>query len=200
MYHDLRLSKISWMQDTVQLHLCEGLRTTRLTQRVEGLWLGVGEGAGAGEGTGKGLEKDWGSNPCSFVSCIGRWILYHYHHRGSPYIMVALLVKNLSPNAGGARDAGSNPGSGRSPGVGNDNPLPCSCLGNPMDRGARWTTVHGVTESQTRLNDLSTVCYVCFTKIFYIKKKMPQAPRIREGEQLTLERFTSTCGSPSLLP
>ena len=40
---------------------------------------------------------------------------------------------------------GSIPGLGRSPGEGNGNPLQCSCLENPMDRGAWWATVHGVT-------------------------------------------------------
>ena len=43
-----------------------------------------------------------------------------------------------------ARDQGLIPGSGRSPGEGNGNPLQYSCLGNPMDRGAWWATVHGV--------------------------------------------------------
>ena len=43
--------------------------------------------------------------------------------------------------------AGSIPGWGRSPGEGNDNPLQCSCLENPMDRRAWQATVHGVTES-----------------------------------------------------
>ena len=38
------------------------------------------------------------------------------------------------------------------PGVGNGNPLQYSCLGNPMDRGAWWATVHGVAKSQTRLS------------------------------------------------
>ena len=47
---------------------------------------------------------------------------------------------------------GSIPGSGRCPGVGNSNPLQYSCLENPMDRGARWATVHGVTKSWTRLS------------------------------------------------
>ena len=41
------------------------------------------------------------------------------------------------------------PGSGRSPGEGNGNPLQYSCLGNRMDKGAWWTTVHGVTKSGT---------------------------------------------------
>ena len=44
------------------------------------------------------------------------------------------------------------PGSGRSPGGGNGNPLQYSCLGNPMDRGVRRATVHGVAESQTQLS------------------------------------------------
>ena len=48
----------------------------------------------------------------------------------------ALLVKRLSANAGDARDTDLIPGSGRSPGVGNGNPLQYSCLRNPMDRGA----------------------------------------------------------------
>ena len=46
------------------------------------------------------------------------------------------VVKNLPANAGDARDMGSIPGSGRSPGVGNGNPLQFSCLENSMDRGA----------------------------------------------------------------
>ena len=47
------------------------------------------------------------------------------------------------------RDAGSIPGSGRSPGEGHGNPLQYSCLENPMDRGACWATAHGVTKSET---------------------------------------------------
>ena len=55
------------------------------------------------------------------------------------------MVKNLPANAG---DAGMIPGSRRSPGEGNGNPLQHSCLGNPMDRGAWQAIVHGVaTES-----------------------------------------------------
>ena len=48
---------------------------------------------------------------------------------------VALVVKNLSTNAGGVRDKGSIPGSGRSPRGGHGNPLQYSCLENPMDGG-----------------------------------------------------------------
>ena len=58
--------------------------------------------------------------------------------------------KNPPANAGDIRDVGSIPGSGRSPGGGNDNPLQYSCLENPMDRGASWAIVHGVPKSQTQ--------------------------------------------------
>ena len=49
-------------------------------------------------------------------------------------------------------DPGLIPGSGRSPGEGNGNPLQCSCLGNPMDRGAWLATVQEVAKNQTRLS------------------------------------------------
>ena len=58
--------------------------------------------------------------------------------------------KESACNAG---DSGSISGSGRSPGGGNGNPLQYSSLENPMDRGAWWAIVHGVTKSQTRLSD-----------------------------------------------
>ena len=62
---------------------------------------------------------------------------------------VVLVVKNLPANAGDIRDAGSIPGLGRSPGGGHGNPLQYSCLKNPMDRGAWWAMVHGVSQSDT---------------------------------------------------
>jgi len=49
-------------------------------------------------------------------------------------------------------DWNSIPGLGKSPGEGNGNPLHCPCLENPMDRGAWWATVHGVTKSWTQLS------------------------------------------------
>ena len=51
-------------------------------------------------------------------------------------------------------DLGSIPGSGRCAGEGNGNPLQYYCLENPMDRGAWWATVHGVTKIWTRLSDV----------------------------------------------
>ena len=64
-----------------------------------------------------------------------------------------LVLKNPPANAGDVRDVGLIPGSGRSPGGGHGKPLQDSCLRNPMDRGAWWATVHGVTQNQTRLNN-----------------------------------------------
>ena len=52
-----------------------------------------------------------------------------------------------------AGDQGSIPGSGRSPGEGNGNPLQYLCLENPMIRGAKYATVHGVTKNWTRLSN-----------------------------------------------
>ena len=60
---------------------------------------------------------------------------------------VALVVKNLPANAGGIRNAGSIPGSGRSPREGQGYPLQYSCLGNSKDRGAWQATFHRVAES-----------------------------------------------------
>ena len=72
-----------------------------------------------------------------------------------------LKIHNLAPKLGfpgdsevkasawNAGDLGSIPGSGRSPGKGNGNPLQDSCLENPMEGGAWWATVHGVAKSRT---------------------------------------------------
>ena len=62
---------------------------------------------------------------------------------------VALMIKNLSANAGDIGNAILIPGLKRLPGGGHGNPLQHFCLENPMDRGARWATVHRVTKSQT---------------------------------------------------
>ena len=71
-----------------------------------------------------------------------RWIVYQLSHKGSP------AVKHPPANAGDIGDVHSSPGSGRSPGGANGNPLQYSCLENPMDRGASWGTVYGVAKSQ----------------------------------------------------
>ena len=63
--------------------------------------------------------------------------------------MVSDLTRKDPPpaSAGDTGDAGSVPGLGRSPGRGHGNPLQCSCLENPIDRGAWQATVHRVSES-----------------------------------------------------
>ena len=65
--------------------------------------------------------------------------------------LLAQMVKNLPVMQEG--DLGLIPGSGSCPGEGNGNPHQCSCLENPMDRGAWQAIVPGVTKSRTRLSD-----------------------------------------------
>ena len=75
---------------------------------------------------------------------------------------------NPCSNAG---DVDLIPGLGQFPGEGNDSPLQCSCLENPMDRGAWWAVVHGVSKSQTRLSDFT------FTFHFHaLEKEMAPTP------------------------
>ena len=62
---------------------------------------------------------------------------------------MVLVVKNWPINSGDVRDVGSIPGMGRSPREGNSNPLQCSCLENPTDRGAWQAMVHMVTTEVT---------------------------------------------------
>ena len=68
------------------------------------------------------------------------------------------LVKNPPASARDARDTGSIPVSGRSPGVGNGNSFQYSCLGNSVDRRAWWATVYGVAKSWTRLSMHTQLC------------------------------------------
>ena len=72
------------------------------------------------------------------------------------------MVKNPPDNAG---DMSSTPGLGRSPGIGDGNPLQDSCLKNPVDRGTWWATVHGVTESQTQLST-HTLLVQCLRRVY----------------------------------
>ena len=80
-----------------------------------------------------------------------------------PWTKYSLSVGQLFPNgsvgkkstcnAGDTGDGSLIPGSGRSPGGGNGNPLQYSCLKHPMERGAWRTSVHGIAKSQTRPSD-----------------------------------------------
>ena len=71
---------------------------------------------------------------------------------------VEQVVKNLPANAQNERDEGLIPGSGRSPAVGNGNPLQYSCLGNSMEKGNWRAIIHGVTKSWTQLSNYAHTC------------------------------------------
>ena len=79
-----------------------------------------------------------------------------------------------------AGDLGSIPGSVRSPGEGNVNPLQYSCLENPMDGEAWWATVHGVAKSRTRLSDFTftfTMWSECYTGFLELKERSILSPK-----------------------
>ena len=63
------------------------------------------------------------------------------------------MVTNPLANIGDARDTGLIPGSGRSPGEGNGNPLQYPCLENSRDGGAWWVTVHGFAKESDTESD-----------------------------------------------
>ena len=86
---------------------------------------------------------------------------------GNSLFWASQVVKNLSANAG---DAGSISGLGKSPGVGNGNPLQYSCLENFMDRGAWRAIVCGVAKTQTWVSDWACTQYsiVCMYHTFFI--------------------------------
>jgi len=99
-------------------------------------------------------------------ACTGVYTHTHLYTNGFP---CGSVVKNPPANAGDAGVEGLIPGSGRSPGEGNGNPLQYSYLENPMDRGAWWATVHGVAKSQTQLSMCVYVCVcVCVCVCIYI--------------------------------
>ena len=93
--------------------------------------------------------------------------IYEHQHPEAADFSIILLCKLSSTfsypalpcwlsgkeSAHGVGDRGSIPGLGISPGEGNGNPLQCSCLENPKDRGAWWATVHGITKSWKWLRD-----------------------------------------------
>jgi len=86
----------------------------------------------------------------------------HYHYTDFPG---GSDGKASAYNVG---DLGSIPGSGRSPGEGNRNPLQYSCLENPIDRGAWWAAVHGVAKSRTQLSDFTSLHFFFIIILDYI--------------------------------
>ena len=94
----------------------------------------------------------WGLKTESYLY---QWQSYScgYNNRAIDSNLGFLGGSGSKESACNARDLGSIPGSGRSPGERNSNPLQYSYLGNSMDRGAWWTTVHGISRSQTGLSN-----------------------------------------------
>ena len=90
------------------------------------------------------INEIWPAHTTEYYSAMKRNEILIYVTIWAGASMMAQLVKNPPANAGDARDLGSIPGSGRSPGERNGYPLQYSCRENPMDRGAWQTTVHGV--------------------------------------------------------
>ena len=120
---------------------------------------------------------------------------------------VAQVVKNPPADAGDARDSGLIPRSGRSPGVGNSNPLQFSCLENTKDRGAWWATIHEVAESDTteQLNarthlDAGKIKQGGFTRWTGAELTEPSPsclPRVLFPESSTPETFKNCAPGPT---
>ena len=98
-----------------------------------------------------------------------RWILYQLSHQGSP---LCVVMKGFPGGASGKEPAsrcrrhkshGFDPWVGRCTGEENENPLQCSCLGNPTDRGAWWAVVHSIAKSWTKLGELACMHIVINT-------------------------------------
>ena len=88
--------------------------------------------------------------------------------------------KEPTCNVGDLRDTGWIPRSGGSPGGGHGNALQYSCLENPMDRGARRATLHGVTRGQTRLRQLSM--HSLRTSLYVLANSSASDTRRREAQ------------------
>ena len=118
-------------------------------------------------------RHNWVTEHVCIVYIIQLYIILHY----IIYIniirasQVVLMVRNLPANAGDIRDVGLIPGLGRSPGGGCGNQFQYSYLENPMDRGAWWAIVHGVSKRRTRLKWLimhARVYIIVATFVLYI--------------------------------
>ena len=109
--------------------------------------------------------------PCPTLSPF-IYLIFIFHHSTYWASHVTQVVKDLPANAGDARDAGSIPGLGISPGLWNGNPFQYSCLENFMARGAWQATVHGAPKSRTWLSTYTQhlsplgIPYACFSFVW----------------------------------
>ena len=99
-----------------------------------------------------GFFTSWATRKACVCVCI--W-LFNFMLEYSLLWASPVASKESTYNVWAAGDTGSIPGSGRIPGGGNGNTLQCSCLGNPMDRGAWQSIVHRIAKNQTQLKWLS---------------------------------------------
>ena len=124
---------------------------------------------------------------------LGHWSKLHRYLNWVLGFLVAQRLKRLLASACNGGDLDSIPGSGRSPGEGNGNPLQYSCLENPMDRGAWWAAVYGVPKSRTQLseftftftlrNEMEFTLWELYDGCYYMRLKAEQSPR---GMQITV--------------
>ena len=98
-------------------------------------------------------------------------MICHFIHKYFSVSAMVLGVKNSPANAGNLKDVDSIPGAGRSPGEGHGNPLQYR-LENPMEGGIPRATVHRVTKSQIRLQQLNTQTHTRLLVSIY--NKLPQ--------------------------
>ena len=112
-------------------------------------------------------------------------ILFTHKNEGNPTIYNSInesrglytsfpCSSNSKESACDVGDTGSIPGSGRSSGEGNGNPLQYSCLENPVDRGVWWATVHGVAKSDLVTKQQLNVLQCCFSFVWFFFFFLPR--------------------------
>ena len=89
----------------------------------------------------------------NFKSDLTAFCSNHQIKASPTHLEASLVAQRVKKSTCNMKDPGSNPRSERSLEEGNGNPLQHACLENPMDRGAWWATVHGVTKSRIQLSD-----------------------------------------------
>ena len=139
-------------------------------------------------------------NSIDCVSLTSSWLLQVdfclIPQSASGAFQVVLVIKNLPANAGDLRCVGLISGWERSPGGGHRSPLQYSCLENPMDTGAWWTIVHGVTKEL----DTTEAAWTdnepqSFVLIFFLQVKtilISSLPKLLISHRLQQQKKTST--------
>ena len=142
---------IQWMLANWSLTLWDPMDCSPPGFSVHGiLQARIVEWAAMPSSRGSSRPRDWIDVSCG--SCIAGGF-FTTEHLGKPLVTsIFNKIQESTCSAEATGDVGSITGSRRSPGGGHGSPCHYSCLENPMDRGAWWTTVHRVAKSQTSLN------------------------------------------------